>query len=69
MEINKDKPLNIMMGSDRKIKGISCEHFSIILNGLTNAEYATILAPLGIKLTFQHEVEPPASGIIEGEEK
>lgn len=67
MEINKDKPLIIIMGSDRKIKEIQHEHFSITFNGLTNDDYRTILMPLGIKLMFQHDADQPVSGIIEGE--
>jgi hypothetical protein len=69
MEISKEKPITIVMGSDRRVQGIQTDHFSVMFNGLTNDDYKTILAPLGIKLMFVLGADEPVSGIIEGEKE
>jgi hypothetical protein len=44
--------IKLTMTGDRRITKIEADGFAITLNGRTNQEYKTALAPLGVELVF-----------------
>jgi hypothetical protein len=51
--------MKITLTSDRTIKKIEADDFSLTLNGKTNAEYSKILSGLGVELIWEPNKPAP----------